>query len=119
RRCGLRTGRELERLCDMLAAELLMPRAAFGECVEGRPSLKSVREAARVFKTSLAAACIRASELYGTVVFEVENGALSWSRGLRSIDATLREAIDGALNGHPSEEPVYVRVGRSQRTCSL
>ena len=119
RRCGLRSGRELERLCDMLAAELLMPRGVFFKLTDDCLSLKSILQASRLFETSLAATSIRFSELYGAVVFEIENGSLSWSRGLRSIDGTLREAVEDTLSGRPVETPLFVRIKGSQRRCFL
>jgi len=105
----VRKGRELERLCDMLAAELLMPRSVFRQHAGKAPSLQTVFELAKVFGTSLAATAIRCCELGRASVFEVEDGMVTWSRGLiRTVDASLVEVVRDALGGKPVDQVVYV-----------
>ena len=77
-----RVGRELERLCDKIAAELLMPRKVFLECAGPAISLGGVFELARLFGMSLSATAIRCAELKGVSVFEVDADAVTWGHGV-------------------------------------
>lgn len=104
-----RTGTELERLCDLLATEILMPTHIFLSRLGGRLSLQKIFELARTFKTSLSATAIRCSELRRISVFEVENGDVLWSRGVvRKLESALKPAIDRALAGGTVDEILYM-----------
>lgn len=70
-RCPHR-GDELERLCDMLATEILMPRSLFLEVCGPDISISDLYRLARSFDTSLAATAIRCAELRGISVFEAD-----------------------------------------------
>jgi hypothetical protein len=106
-----RTGPELERLCDLLATEILMPTGIFLDLSGVRPSLQKVFELAKLFKTSLSATAIRCAELRGASVFEVEDGIIRWSRGIvRKMQPVLKPAIDGVLAGKCTAEIVYLQT---------
>ena len=79
-----RYGRELERLCDMFATEILMPKKAFLKAIGSDITLNKVFEVASIFQTSLSATAIRFCELLQKKVsaFEVKNGVVSWSHGI-------------------------------------
>ncbi|HXP68101.1 MAG TPA: ImmA/IrrE family metallo-endopeptidase [Candidatus Dormibacteraeota bacterium] len=76
-----RHGSELERLCDMLATELLMPRAIFETSLGAILTMGKIREMAKLFDTSLTSTVIRAAELRRCTAFAVEGNAVSWARG--------------------------------------
>ncbi len=97
-----RTGRELERLCDMLATELLMPRLSFMR--EAGPqshlSWRKIDLIARLFQTSLSATALRCAELLGVTAFEVEGNAITWSCGsirkgpIAKLDEDIKSAVE-------------------------
>jgi len=101
-----RTGVELERLCDMLATELLMPRRAFLERCGLDPDINTIFELARVFQTSVTTTAIRCAELLKLSAFQVQDGHVVWSHGairrgpLRGLDDHLKTLIsDGVAGG--------------------
>jgi hypothetical protein len=101
-----RVGPELERICDILATELLMPRSAFLERTHQGISIDQIFELARAFGTSLAATAIRCAELRNVSVFQVEDRVVAWAHGVvnkgptRLLDSDLRRlADDGAAGG--------------------
>lgn len=89
-----RVGKELERLCDMLATEILMPYEVFLQLVGTRISVQKLFELASVFKTSLSASAIRVAELRGISTFEAEDESISWSYGI---------VKKGLISGKPSD----------------
>src|SRR5260370_11628362 len=112
-----RTGAELERLCDMLATELLMPRRAFLERCGTDPDINTIFELARVFQTSVTTTAIRCAELLRLSVFQVQDGSVVWSHGairkgpLHGLDDHLRMLISDGIAGGSGEEllPVNLR----------
>ena len=58
-----RRGRELERLCDMISAALLIPKDVFNAGVKPRLSLADLSDLARRCEVSLAMTLIRAAEM--------------------------------------------------------
>ena len=113
RRCP-HSGSELERICDLLATELLMPKSVFLEHLGLNFSLGSVSVLSRLFNTSLTATAIRIAELRGCTVFEVKNGEVSWSHGivrkgsLTALDYELEAAVRRAPLYGRGEEIVYI-----------
>lgn len=109
-----RFGSELERLCNMLATEILMPRDIFHNLMGPELSIRKLFELARTFATSLSATAIRFAELRRVSTFEVEGKNVSWSYGvvrrgnLRGIEDGLRYAIEEALTRKSGEELVYL-----------
>ena len=98
-----RVGRELERLCDKIAAELLMPRKVFLEW----PGQQSPLEGCSSWRDCLAclspATAIRSAELKGVSVFEVDADAVTWGHGvikrgpIQALDYVVRHALVQAL----------------------
>jgi IrrE N-terminal-like domain len=94
-----RKGFELERLCDMLATELLMPRGIFISHAGTNLDADRIFELARTFQTSLAATAIRCAELLNLSIFEAENDVIRWGHGairkgpVRLLDADLQKTI--------------------------
>jgi hypothetical protein len=110
-----RVGRELERICDMLAVELLLPRRCFIDAVQSGPSIEELKRVSRQFGTSLAATAFRYSELIAGTFFEVEGETVRWSTGLvrkgnlQFVGTDLRAAVKNALDGQPVVTmPFYV-----------
>jgi len=99
-----RHGRELERLCDMIATELLLPRKYFGPLAEERTCLDGVLRLARVFQTSLSATAIRFAEMSGVSVFETQSGKLRWGYGeVRSkFDLASEESLVRVVSSSPN-----------------
>ena len=111
-----RTGTELERLCDMLATELLMPRQAFLDRCGTDPDINSIFALARTFQTSVATTAIRCAELLRLSVFQVQDGFVVWSHGaikrgaLHGLDDHLRTLISDGIAGGSGEELVPLNL---------
>jgi len=96
-----RVGSELERLCDRLAGEILMPEVAFRSELGDRPvDGATIRALSARFQASLSAVAIRCSELRSISVLEIREGRIRWSRGpvrpdRYQLDQLLRQIFDG------------------------
>jgi len=99
-----RSGVELERLCDMIAAELLMPRQIFDRAaVELGFSLESIQTLSRRFNTSMETTALRLADLKTCTVFVADRRGAVWGRGLirkghlgrysRELELSVRSAI--------------------------
>jgi hypothetical protein len=77
-----RSGRELERLCDMIATELLLPWKHFAPRIHENICLDNVLHLANVFQTSVTATAIRCAEVCGVSAFEMEGNQLRWGYGV-------------------------------------
>jgi Zn-dependent peptidase ImmA (M78 family) len=114
-------GDELERLCDMLATEILMPRSFFLEMCDPVISISNLYRLARSFKTSLSATAIRSAELRGVSVFEADARKVLWGYGivkkgaLTSIDSGLTTSLEWASNGHAGQDEVYLNTAAGIR----
>ena len=94
-------GDALERLCDQIAAEILMPlRWARPVVRRGRPGAGSVVRMAQTFNTSLQAAAVRLAELSGRFLgiscwrANAQSQSLMWEAGDRDLCAHVRPLID-------------------------
>lgn len=109
-----RSGEELERLCDMLAVEMLMPRELFNKSLGGDVRLDAIFGLARLFQVSLSAAAIRCTELREVSVFEVAEDRISWGYGVikrgfvRVLGSELRTSIQQAVRGEKIEAMVAI-----------
>lgn len=111
-----RRGKELERICDLLATEMLMPADLFIHAASSTPfRLQRVFELKRVFRTSLQATAVRCNQLLGTNVFEVKNhkvrfGCREIPKGpLLGINQWLAPAVERSLNGEAVSTTLYLR----------
>ena len=118
-----RYGRELERICDLLAAEFLMPHDIF-VARAGKESLHpgQVLKLAGAFGTSVMSTALRCQQLLGISVFQVEDARVSWGYGAIRRERDLQvdafgfgDAITRAMQGDIGEQVVFVR----QRTMIL
>lgn len=111
-----RRGRELERLCDMIAAEILLPRTYLATRMRGDMCLKNVLELANEFETSVAATAIRCAELGRLSVFETEDGKLRWGYGVvRSnfdiaSDSSLAHVVSSAACSDSGSEELALTI---------
>jgi hypothetical protein len=105
-----RFGDELEKICDMFAAEFLMPTDLLGSRVPARPRVRDILEITNVFQVSIQAAVHRCNELRGLQAFGVgRSGDLSFTTGLvRKIDDHLARVTDQVWSGKAAEADVYV-----------
>ena len=111
-----RYGRELERICDMLAGEILLPKQIFLKAVGEKVTPGRICQLARDFQTSLMATAIRSCNLCRVSVFQVENGHLTWGYGLIKSKHDLegdrlafQTAIHQAMAGIPGERLVFLK----------
>jgi hypothetical protein len=111
-----RYGRELERICDMLASEILLPRQVFIERAGSDCSPQKIFKLAGEFQTSLMATALRCYQLFGVSIFQVKDGRLVWGYGairndrhIQDTDDEFRSAISDAMEGKPGERLVFLR----------
>lgn len=95
-----RRGKELERICDMFAAELLAPKALLREHVRTPVDLSEIVRLAKLFDTSATAMALRCHETFGTFVLVAEDRELGWYRGnVGQPIRTLRKQLSAAIEG--------------------
>ena len=99
-----RTGKELEWICDKLAAEFLMPRSAFLDYAGKSPDIVCLLHISKMFLTSRSAVFRRAAELYGIKVFEYQDPYFNWSFGLNTA---TKSGLRLLLN-KPKSEPAGI-----------
>lgn len=121
-----RHGAELERICDMLASEFLMPSEVFMTRLNLNIHPTEIFRLAREFGTSIAATSVRCAQLLGVSIFQINDAEFEWGFGAirRKSDLTgcrdaLRDSIDAAMAGADGEGSVYLqrRAQRLQWTC--
>lgn len=111
-----RHGRELETICDMLAAEFLMPRDLFLARASRNADPEDVLGLARDFGTSVMATALRCQQLLGLSVFQIEDARLSWGYGAIRRHGDLSGDVDGfrraitqAMRGEVGGHMVFVK----------
>jgi IrrE N-terminal-like domain len=110
---SFRPGKEVERLCDMMAAEILMPQPAVLEFTRNGVSIGTISKIARTFEASFASAAIRCAELEGLSVFEVERNRVLWSWGIvrkgpvDHLNESIKDAVKIAQEGKPTDEDFF------------
>lgn len=108
-----RAGKEVERLCDMIAAEILMPRAVISELARGKTSIRTIAKIARTFDVSFRSAAIRCAELKGLTVFEVEKDRVTWAWGMvkngpvHRLDESIKDVVTAAYDGKRVDEHLF------------
>jgi len=109
-----RPGREVEQLCDMIAAEILMPTRPLSERIAEPLTMEAILQVARSFRVSLSAAAIRCSELKRTTVFEANNKSVTWARGvvrkgrIDRLNPEIQTVIWNALKGQAGQEELFL-----------
>lgn len=107
-----RRGKELERICDLIAAELLMPKELFLEMAGSQISAATILALARSFQTSLTATGIRYATLKRVSVFQIDDEKVIWGSGiirgraLRSLDHSIQTALSNIIT-NSGENDIY------------
>jgi hypothetical protein len=121
----VQAGTDIERLCDMLATEILMPRNAFEERIGLTLTIDRIFELRSIFQVSLIAIAHRCFELERASVFEVENDHVSWASGLvrkvpfQRLDGGLQLNIKAALQAPKGTMEVYFNDSGGTRRGEL
>lgn len=116
-----RHGKELERLCDIFAVELLMPKPVFIDSARGEISTQRILDIARQFRTSVATTGLRYAELCDVSVFGFQDSRVIWGKGIvrsgsqGTIERPLLALISKALSGEASSDYVFLHSGDSSR----
>jgi hypothetical protein len=116
-----RSGKEVERICDMFAVELLMPKKVFVDCARGEISTQRILEMARQFRTSVTSTGLRYAELFGVSVFAFQDSRVVWGKGLfttrkqTSINEEFLSSIRKALEGQRCSDEVFLSSDPSFR----
>jgi len=119
---GSQFGKELERLCDMFATEILIPRRIFLELASQEVNIKEIFRLAHSFGASLTTTAIRYAELLPVSVFEAAGEHVVWGKGIvrkgaiRRLDDSLCHIIEKAFNGLNGSDEIYLSTnGRIRR----
>jgi IrrE N-terminal-like domain len=113
-----RAGKEVERLCDMLAAEILMPEERFLGSLPAEIDLSTIQMLTRTFDTSWRASAIRCASFRRISIFEADSKEIHWSTGLikkgpvLALDGELQCIIKKAIEGVSGRDTVYL-VGKN------
>jgi hypothetical protein len=108
-----RPSKEVEQICDMMAAEMLMPSSQVLELIKGDFRLERVFEVARTFQVSLSASAIRCAHLKCVTVFEVTGRKVTWGSGLvrrgsiSNLSESLQSVISTAIAGKRGEDQLF------------
>lgn len=108
-----RAGKSVERVCDMLAAEFLMPRCEFEARLPPTVGLVEIRRLAGTFDTSITATAIRCARFRAMCIFGVTGNRVTWGYGgVRpgAVEYLLDEVRDGVMavmDGGQPQERVY------------
>ena len=108
-----RTGRSVERVCDMLAAECLMPTSVFEAGLPTTLALSDIEHLSRVFDTSIPATAIRCTHFRRVCIFGVTGDRVTWGCGgirrgaVMSLVDEVRDGVRSVMAGKQPEENVY------------
>jgi hypothetical protein len=108
-----REGSDVERICDALATECLMPTSVFESRVPDNLTLRDVSALADTFGTSLMATAIRCAEFRSVCVFGVSGDRVTWAfGGVRSGALThlldeVRDNVRAVMAGEQPQPHVY------------
>ena len=108
-----RTGSSVERVCDMLAAECLMPTSLFEAGLPTTLALSDVEHLSRVFDTSIPATAIRCTHFRRVCIFGVTGDRVTWGCGgirrgaVMSLVDEVRDGVRSVMAGKQPEENVY------------
>jgi hypothetical protein len=115
-----RRGVELERLCDMIASELLMPRQVFINYFTERPhGPQSVLEAAELFRTSKTSAALRYAQLFGVTAAILEHGEITVTSDPRVRRSREIRDLLLAANAQRGAKLARVKLGRESRDIEV
>ena len=108
-----RAGSGVERVCDMLAAECLLPTDVFEAQLSRSLTLPDVVQLARTFETSLIATARRCAEFRQVCLFGVTGDNVTWGCGGIRPGAVMflldqvRDGVRAVMAHRQPEERVY------------
>ena len=108
-----RAGDSVERVCDMLAAECLMPTSVFEDQLPAAPTLTDVVNLAQTFGTSITATAIRCAQFRSICIFGVTGDRVTWGYGgirpgaVMYLVDQVRDGVRAVLAGEQPQEQVY------------
>lgn len=111
-----RTGEEVERICDMFAAEFLMPTAVFRSRLRPDLTANSLLELSALFKAPLMSVALRAAEFGNLSTFVVKGYEVIWGFGkikkgpFHKNNYYLKEALDKVV-ASPSGDITFPMSG--------
>ena len=113
--------KQVERLCDMIAAEILLPETHLRAAFPDRWTVGSIFALARDFQTSVTATARRCADLAGFTVFEVDHDRVTWAHGplcrtIALVDDALQTEMRAACLGHARTVHVYLNDGVEVRS---
>jgi uncharacterized protein DUF955 len=105
-----RSGEELEAICDMLAAEFLMPKPRVELQLSDRPTAQEILDMAKEFEVSIEAAARRCCKLRGLQAFGVNaSGTLLFTTGLvRSANEDISVLAKRVSGGESVRSGLYL-----------
>ena len=91
-----RRGGELERICDMIASEILAPREAIISNVRLPVQMAEISRLSKLFDVSVTAMAIRCAGIFELTTFQEEFGELDWivSQRLSGHRLSRRQVIE-------------------------
>ncbi len=108
-----REGDSVERVCDIIAAECLMPTLVFEARLPAEPVLGDVANLARTFDTSVTATAIRCAQLRPICVFGVTGDRVTWGRGgirpgaVKYLLDQVRDGVQAVMAGEQPRRQIY------------
>ena len=114
-----KSGKELERICDMWATEVLMPKKVFVGLCSDPCTIADLFVLRQKFDTSLSATVLRLTELKGVSIFLADRNQVVWGYGLvkkgllRSLDNAFEGPIMSALEGNAGTAEISLRTSGS------
>lgn len=106
-----RHGIELERLCDKIAAELLMPKQIFLGRLGQEFSAKKILDLSQLFRASVSATAIRCAELLKVSVFGVDGDTIIWAFGVVKSGPILQTS--------PTIRGLHAKLNRGERVDEI
>ena len=108
-----RAGSSVERVCDILAAECLMPTSVFEARLPATLTRSDIANLARTFDTSITATAIRCAQFRPVCVFGVTGDRVTWGYGGIRRGAVMylldevRDGVRAVMAGEQPQEQVY------------
>ena len=108
-----RTGPAVERVCDMLATELLMPASVFEHLLPARLTIPGIVGLANTFQTSITSTAIRCAELRPVCIFFVTGSHVTQGYGgirpgaVKVLIDQVRDNVQAVMAGKTPSEHVY------------
>jgi len=118
--CGARQikdNAEIERLCDSIASEILLPQEVFLQHSAGELTPSRVLDIANLFGTSIIATARRCHDLRRASLFLATDREIEWGFGVvrrgpvSALDSDLRTAIGAAVGRMAGLELVFINTG--------